>query len=266
MVLDASGNMLTELEESTFRHGSSMERLLLQNNWITTIHPRALAPLKSLQHLDLTNNYIEELNTVALKPVEKSLVTLKLGGNPWNCGCEVSELWSWLQDHLSYIPEPEVVKCELPKALQGHSFLLLSSSAFCPQPLILRLAIQDIQSQSLLVSWQAANSTSIYGFKVSFQITAGDGRVLGSLKSRSLPSSPRTFQLEGLRPDTSYLICVQGLTTALRPVSRARPHTQEDASTPDHPPVSRFPGAARALLRCARHCDVRACTERTSGQ
>lgn len=70
--------------------------------------------------------------------------------------------------------------------------------------------------------------------QVSFQRTAGDGRVLGSLNTKVLPPSPRTHQLEGLQPGTSYLVCVQGLTTAQRPVSRARPHTYIDA--PQHPP------------------------------
>ncbi|XP_071549840.1 uncharacterized protein [Panulirus ornatus] len=235
-VLDASGNTLTELMESTFKHGDGVEKLLLGSNWITTIHPRAFVPLSSLKHLDLSHNYLEGLNTVVLEPVERNLESLRLGGNPWNCGCEVSELWSWLQDHLSCVPSPEALACDMPKALNGQSFLLMSSSSFCPQPIILRVAIQDIQSQSFLVSWQATNSSAVYGFKVSFQITAGDGRVLGGLNARTLPATPRTYQLEGLMPGTSYLVCVQGLTTTLRPVSRARPHTHQDAIGTQHPP------------------------------
>ncbi|KAK8736045.1 hypothetical protein OTU49_005197, partial [Cherax quadricarinatus] len=35
---------------------------------------------------------------------------------------------------------------------------------------------------------------------------------------------------------TSYLVCVQGLSSALRPVSRARPHTHQDALTTHRPP------------------------------
>lgn len=107
--------MLTELMESTFKHGGGVEKLLLGSNWVTTIHPRAFAPLSSLRLLDLSHNYLEGLNTVVLEPVERSLGVLRLGGNPWNCGCEVSELWSWLQDHLSCVPSPEALACDLPK-------------------------------------------------------------------------------------------------------------------------------------------------------
>ncbi|KAK3877252.1 hypothetical protein Pcinc_018050 [Petrolisthes cinctipes] len=236
-ILDASGNTLTELLEFTFKHGAGIEDLLLGSNWITSVHPRSLVPLKNLRHLDLSNNNLEGLNTAALEPVERSLRSVELGGNPWNCGCEVSHLWSWLQDHLSRVPTPSTLICDRPKTLSGLSFLLLSSSSFCPQPVILRLAIQDIQSQSLLVSWQATNSSAVYGFKVWFQVTVGeDGRVLGGLNTRSLPASSRTYLLGDLLPGTNYMVCVQGLTTSVRPVSRARPHTYLEAPYPSQPP------------------------------
>lgn len=108
--------MLIELLETTFKHGDGVEKLVLSSNWITSVHPRAFQPLTSLTHLDLSNNYLEGLNTVSLEPVERSLHTLKLGGNPWNCGCQMKELWSWLQDHLSYVDADTVsLTCDMPK-------------------------------------------------------------------------------------------------------------------------------------------------------
>ncbi|KAK8736846.1 hypothetical protein OTU49_004675 [Cherax quadricarinatus] len=154
-----------------------------------------------------------------MEPVERNLETLQLDGNPLICGCGVKELWMWLQDHLSYVPDPTALTCSLPKVLSGLSFLLLSSSAFCPQPLIVRLSVQDIQSHSLLVSWQATNTSTIYGFKVSFRETTSDGRVIGGLKTQSLPATPKTHLLKGLRPSTDYLVCVEGLAAAPAPAT-----------------------------------------------
>lgn len=122
-MLDVSGNTLTELTEFTFRHGAGIESLLLGSNWITSVHPRALTPLKSLHHLDLSNNNLEGLNTASLEPVERSLKSVVLGGNPWNCGCEVSHLWSWLQDHLSRVLRPSTLICERPKVRNNLELL-----------------------------------------------------------------------------------------------------------------------------------------------
>ncbi|KAB7505599.1 hypothetical protein Anas_02754 [Armadillidium nasatum] len=56
--------------------------------------------------------------------------------------------------------------------VSGKALLLAESQSFCPQSLILRLAIQDIQSQSLLVSWQAANTSELQGFKCKFKFSS----------------------------------------------------------------------------------------------
>lgn len=120
-VLDASRNMLTGVLEVTFKNGWGLEKVLLGSNWITTVHPRALQPLRNLRHLDLSENYLEQLDTAALEPIERSLETLLLEGNPWNCGCGVSGLWTWLHDHLSYVPDPTTLSCHLPKVSTSHT-------------------------------------------------------------------------------------------------------------------------------------------------
>lgn len=126
-----SANMLTDLDEDTFKHGGGIERLLLTSNWLANIHPRALTPLTSLQHLDLSDNYLERLMPAVLRPVERSLVTLSLAANPWNCACEVRELWTWLQDHLSRVPDPSALLCAQPKVCGGPFFVLFRFSC-CP--------------------------------------------------------------------------------------------------------------------------------------
>ncbi|KAK8736052.1 hypothetical protein OTU49_005205 [Cherax quadricarinatus] len=236
-VFDVSGNMLTELEESTLRHAESLEELILRDNWVTVIHPRALLHLPRLSLLDLSHNNLELLRPVVLEPVERTLRALYLNGNPVSCGCETLDMWTWLLNHPSQVHHPHDITCDLPETLRGQSFLLMLSSSFCPQPVILRLAIQDIQSQSLLVSWQASNTTSVYGFKVTYQaIDIGEGGLVGDetaagetgtptgpvISSPTLGLASRTFLLQELQPSTEYQVCVHGLTKSLGP---ARAHT-----------------------------------------
>ncbi|KAK7085438.1 hypothetical protein SK128_027135 [Halocaridina rubra] len=229
-VLDASGNMLTELDENVFKHTPGLEELLLGDNWITSIHPEAFVPLSSVKVLDLSHNNLEILRPPILAPIERTLEAIELDGNPITCGCETVELWTWLHNHPAQVKHPHAVICDLPETLRSQSFLHLSASAFCPQPLILRLAIQDIQSQSLLVSWQAMNSSAVYGFKVTYQAldeeeNSGikEERHLESIQtSPTLALSSRTYILEELRPSTEYQVCVHGLTKS---IGLARAHT-----------------------------------------
>ncbi|XP_066967259.1 chaoptin-like [Macrobrachium rosenbergii] len=234
-VIDISGNMLTELDETTFKHAEGLEEVILRDNWITSIHPKALEPLTHLKVLDLSQNNVEVLQPAILAAVERTLDTYRIDGNPVICGCETLELWSWLQNHPAEVKHPNSIYCDLPERLRGQPFLQLSASAFCPQPLILRLAIQDIQSQSFLVTWQAANTSTVYGYKVTYQAMnqedESDEDLVGNrLTVHSSPTiglSSRSYLLEELQPSTEYQICVHGLTKS---IGLARSHTVASAS------------------------------------
>ncbi|XP_071549839.1 uncharacterized protein [Panulirus ornatus] len=227
-VLDVSVNMLTEVEETTLRYTEALEEVILRDNWVTIIHPRAFQHLPRLTSLDLSYNNLEVLRPTVLEPVERTIEKLYLHGNPMRCGCESVDLWEWLLNHPAQVQQPIDLICDQPKALNGQSFLLMSSSSFCPQPIILRVAIQDIQSQSFLVSWQATNSSAVYGFKVTYQ-SAEEEAELSSSPTLGLTS--RTYLLEDLLPSTQYQVCVHGLTKSLS--RRARAHTRT-AAHQDH--------------------------------
>ncbi|XP_068228417.1 protein artichoke-like [Palaemon carinicauda] len=234
-VIDISSNMLTELDESTFKHTEGLEEVILRDNWITTLHPKALEPLVHLKVLDLSQNNVEVLQPAILSAVERTLETYRIDGNPVICGCETLEFWSWLQNHPTEVKHPNSIYCDLPERLRGQPFLQLSASAFCPQPLILRLAIQDIQSQSFLVTWQAANTSTVYGYKVTYQAMSQESEsdedlIENRLTVQSSPTiglSSRSYLLEDLQPSTEYQICVHGL---MKSIGLARSHTVAPAS------------------------------------
>lgn len=61
-----------------------------------------------------------------------------------------------------------LLRCQQPPELQGLVFLELDPHAFCSAPLVLKLAIQDIQPFSVLVSWQSRNHSGIRGYQVAY--------------------------------------------------------------------------------------------------
>lgn len=71
-----------------------------------------------------------------------------------------------------------LLRCEQPPELRGLVFLDLDPHAFCSAPLILKLAIQDIQPFSVLVSWQSRNHSGLRGYQVAYHTADNIDEVL----------------------------------------------------------------------------------------
>lgn len=127
-----------------------------------------------------------------------------------------------------------LLKCEQPPELRGLVFLDLDPHAFCSAPLILKLAIQDIQPFSVLVSWQSRNHSGIRGYQVAYHSLEDIEEVIIKLnlsepkscatihaifptlskfqiRARVLEPNSRSTKLSKLSPNTRYRICVLGL-------------------------------------------------------
>lgn len=94
-------------------------------------------------------------------------------GNPIHCSCESQELWEWLHDHLKWNLLDEIsgksqLNCNQPETLKGKDFLKMEPQDFCDAPLIMKLAIQDIQPYSVLVSWQSREHSGLSGYQVIY--------------------------------------------------------------------------------------------------
>lgn len=136
--------------------------------------------------------------------------------NPLHCGCESQELWEWLRDHqklvgidhrngnnqLGSIPSmdssPGSLRCDQPPELRGLVFLDLDPRAFCSSPLVIKLAIQDIQPFSVLVSWQSRNHSGLHGYQVAYH-TIGNVNEVFKVSDNSLTLFVPSFTQEQSR-------------------------------------------------------------------
>lgn len=94
-------------------------------------------------------------------------------GNPIHCSCESQELWEWLHEHLKWkifdtLSTQSQLNCNQPDKLKGKDFLKMEPQDFCDAPLIVKLAIQDIQPFSVLVSWQSRDHSGLNGYQVIY--------------------------------------------------------------------------------------------------
>ncbi|XP_012282989.1 slit homolog 3 protein-like [Orussus abietinus] len=217
-ILDLSYNQIGIVGKVTFKNLISLVELHLYGNWINAISSEAFKPLKKLRLLDLSRNYLENLPLNAFRPLETQIRSLRAEENPLHCGCESQELWEWLRDHQKLVGgvgrgvgvgevQGGLLRCEQPPELRGLVFLDLDPHAFCSAPLVLKLAIQDIQPFSVLVSWQSRNHSGLHGYQVAYHALDNVDEVRGKL----LDPKARSLKLTKLVPGTRYLICVLGL-------------------------------------------------------
>ncbi|XP_043213494.1 uncharacterized protein LOC122377495 [Amphibalanus amphitrite] len=145
-------------------------------------------------------------------------------------------MWAWLQEH-SHLLSTRNVTCGSPENLRGQPLVDRSSAFFCPFPLVQKIAIQDIQPHSVVVSWQSRNASGVLGYRILHQRlgappappAAGSEHALAQREDTSRPvlTAPleprrRSHQLDGLAADTEYRVCVVGLGDWLRAESLAR--------------------------------------------
>lgn len=65
------------------------------------------------------------------------------------------------------------LRCEQPHELRGKIFTKMEPQQFCDAPLILKLAIQDIQPYSVLVSWQSREHSGLHGYQIVYHSLDG---------------------------------------------------------------------------------------------
>lgn len=92
-----------------------------------------------------------------------------LSENPLTCNCESQELWKWMQDHQKIVLKgSRNLQCEHPEELHGYRFIELPSQKLCDIPVVIRIAIQDIQTYSVKVTWQSRSQNGLSGYQVAY--------------------------------------------------------------------------------------------------
>ncbi|XP_052866672.1 protein artichoke [Anopheles cruzii] len=210
-VLDASSNQLERLQKNTLRHLVSLQELYLYGNRLVTVSSDAFRTLRALTTLDLRKNYFETAPLRALKPLETHLQQLRIEDNPLVCSCDTQELWELLSDHRKWTRGYDAVRCEQPPEVQGKRLLAMEPQEFCDVPLILKIAIQDIQPYSVLVSWQSREHSGLHGFHIIYHSLD----TVEDIRGKTLNRSSSSAKLARLSSNTRYLICVLGLSNWL---------------------------------------------------
>ncbi|KAJ8246162.1 hypothetical protein GJAV_G00264370 [Gymnothorax javanicus] len=108
--------------------GTSLEKLLLQDNQINRVPPGAFAFLRQLYRLDLSGNNLSSLPFGVFDDLD-NLTHLLLRNNPWYCDCGMK----WVRDWLRSLPSKVNVRgfmCQGPDKVKGMAIKDLATDLF----------------------------------------------------------------------------------------------------------------------------------------
>lgn len=129
-----------------------------------------------------------------------------------------------MQEHTRLIHDPEndtkLLTCQQPDRLKEHSIISLHPVDICPAPVIADIEVTHLDHESLIIKWNVQNGTLIDDFLVTYHLTSSTER--GT--SEPLSASQRRFQLESLKPETWYTVCVTAAGKYLRTLGKPIPY------------------------------------------
>ncbi|CAK1546169.1 unnamed protein product [Leptosia nina] len=203
--LDLSFNHITRINKGIFQNLHSLTELNLSGNWLSFIATDTFKALNKIIHIDLSKNYFEVIQIKMLVSLETQVKTIAYDENPLTCNCESQETWKWMQNHYKIVLKGSSnLRCEHPEELHGYSFLELTSQKLCDVPVVIRIAIQDIQTYSVIVSWQSRNQSGLSGYQVAYYKEQMPALIRGKI----LNATARMTRLSHLTPGAKYKICV----------------------------------------------------------
>ncbi|KAK5609428.1 hypothetical protein CRENBAI_009584 [Crenichthys baileyi] len=132
--LALSFNRMEDLNESSLKGLTNLKKLKLNGNRIQTIHPDSFSSQSMLTDLDLSENRLMRLSPHIFSSL-KSLMFIRLYGNPWNCSCDAQDFVESLKEmNTSLLVDLMSVTCETPPHLKGLPVINVSVCSTPPPP------------------------------------------------------------------------------------------------------------------------------------
>ncbi|CAH2243065.1 jg18672 [Pararge aegeria aegeria] len=217
ITLDLSSNVFSRIDKNWFKSMPNLKTLVfvgneinlrelyLNGNRLTVVTTNLFAKLRKISHIDLSRNDFQVVQMKMLDHIETQIESISFDENPLDCDCITQKLWRWMHDHHKIILKGSShLRCKNPEELHGLSFLEITPQKLCDIPVVVRIALQDIQTYSVLVSWQSRHQPGLNGYQVAY---FGE-HMTSIVRGKILNSTARTTRLNHLTPGARYVICV----------------------------------------------------------
>ncbi|XP_069487641.1 toll-like receptor 3 isoform X2 [Ambystoma mexicanum] len=118
-------NGLDEIPEGAFKGLSKLMYLEMQYNMLNLLKPLLFHDQASLKSLNLQKNLVTSVEEVVFQPIFKTLETLYMASNPFDCTCEsIAYFLNWLNTTKANVPElSSKYICNTPPKYNGISVM-----------------------------------------------------------------------------------------------------------------------------------------------
>ncbi|XP_075532845.1 toll-like receptor 2 type-2 isoform X1 [Dermacentor variabilis] len=157
-VLDLSWNRLSQLKNELIFKTPFLVSLNLANNLLSDIGTGVIP--RSTERIDLSKN---SLRTFPFGMVsERTVVAIRLSGNPWECSCQDYSFRQWAEAHSSAIQDYNETVCAQGQSqyTSGKKFMHLGEKDLCPSLKVFIVLAYGIPFLALLVTVMA--SVTVY--------------------------------------------------------------------------------------------------------
>ncbi|XP_051877372.1 SLIT and NTRK-like protein 2 [Pristis pectinata] len=124
-------NVIKEVLERTFHSMGRLSLLYLNNNLLRTL-PSGVFAGTNLTRLNLRNNYFPHLPVRGVLDQLSTAVQIDLQENPWECGCPILALKTWLEQSRTGVVVNEVA-CDSPAKFAGQVLRSLRNQEICSE-------------------------------------------------------------------------------------------------------------------------------------
>ncbi len=154
-------NLIRHIEDGAFLSAESLQILNLASNRLSNVSKELFADMPVLSELYLNDNLLRYIEVDILLFHSTILSGVTLGGNPWDCNCDLDPLSSWLKEYGDITLDLHEVTCFQTKAV------IALSESFCEEQNPL-LPVIGILIALLFVL--AAGSVTVYKFRRDIQV------------------------------------------------------------------------------------------------
>ena len=104
-ILDLSNNILHQISFDTFIIYSQLRSFNISSNSLVSLPEGLFSNMSTLESLALANNQFQSLRRSILYPIQQTLSSINISGNPFECNCELTWLVKWLRGNVSVLNE-----------------------------------------------------------------------------------------------------------------------------------------------------------------
>ncbi|XP_043846291.1 toll-like receptor 4 isoform X2 [Dromiciops gliroides] len=170
--LNISYCQLEQVHLSTMNSLLQLQVLDISHNNLQTFDPLICMPLSNLQVLNFSYNSITALDGQNLHKLPRTLVSIDLSGNPFDCVCDHQIFFQWVKENIQLLNISKPMTCQTPYYMKDVSVVLFDNLTCHMKKTIIAVSVLGIMVVLLILAL-------VYKFYFHLVLLAGCKKIGG---------------------------------------------------------------------------------------